>query len=358
MGRPPRAPLAGAARSPAPLLERTEAMASSLPALLVAARRIAATVAVGTHGRRRAGPGEAFWQFRRYQAGDSPAQVDWRRSARGDPLFVREFEWEAAQSVWIGVDGSGSMAYSSHRDLPPKAQRARELALALAVLLIRGGERVALAGHDSRPAQGRAALLRMATTLERSGTTTLERSGTTTLERSGTTTLERSGATTLERSGATTLERSGATTLERSVPDSAPDPWTAPISRHGRMVLFSDLLEPVEDLRKALRRMTANGIGGQLVQVLDPAEETLPFDGRVRFAGLEGEADVLIDRAEDVRKQYQRRLTAHRDAVAALARRAGWGFTLHHTDQPPQTALLSLYQTLSESQPLREATAW
>ncbi len=48
------------------LRQRAEALAATLPPLLVAAERVAATVAQGVHGRRRAGMGESFWQFRRY----------------------------------------------------------------------------------------------------------------------------------------------------------------------------------------------------------------------------------------------------------------------------------------------------
>ncbi|GEO81922.1 DUF58 domain-containing protein [Pararhodospirillum oryzae] len=297
-----------------PRLDRAEAMAAPLPPLLVAAERIAASVALGTHGRRRPGPGEDFWQFRRYQPGDAPSAIDWRRSARADPVFVREREWEAAQAVWIACDRSASMAYASGRALPWKSTRAMELALALASLLVRGGERIALAGQDTLPAQGRAAVVRMALAFGRDGP-------------------------------------------ER--PDARPGAaWEAPVSRHGRLVVFGDFLDPIEDVRAGLRRMASAGVGGHLVQILDPAEETLPFDGRVRFDGLEGEPPVLVDRVEAVQVRYRRRLAAHREAVAALARRAGWGFLVHHTDQPPRLALLALYRALSETPPPRAPGPW
>jgi uncharacterized protein (DUF58 family) len=262
----------------------------------VAAERVAAAVAHGVHGRRRSGPGEAFWQFRRYGDGDTPGAIDWRRSAKSDPLYVREYEWEAAQTVWLHCDLSPSMDYASNRNLPSKKLRAMELTLALASLLVRGGERIALAGVDTRPGQGRAALTRMALALERG---------------------------------------------------EVGSPWTLPAARHARLVIIGDLLDPLEDLRGGLRRLVSQGIRGHFLQVLDPAEETLPFEGRIRFDGLEGEAPVLANRAEDLRGRYQRRLKAHRDSLASLARRAGWDFSLHHTDQPPRTALLALHQALS-----------
>ena len=135
------------------LLSRGEALAAALPPLLVAAERVAATVSQGVHGRRRVGEGETFWQFRRYQPGDPAQRIDWRQSAKSDRVYVRENEWEAAQSVWLWRDGSASMRWRVARDRPTKLERADLLLLALAALLVRGGEHVALLGE--RPAVAR-----------------------------------------------------------------------------------------------------------------------------------------------------------------------------------------------------------
>ena len=85
-------------------------LAATMPRLILEARRVAATVIHGLHGRRRAGPGENFWQYRRFVSGEPASRVDWRRSARDDHLYVREQEWEAAHTVWIWPDRSPSMA--------------------------------------------------------------------------------------------------------------------------------------------------------------------------------------------------------------------------------------------------------
>ena len=87
-------------------------LAASMPRMILEARRVAATVIHGLHGRRRAGPGENFWQYRRFVSGEPAARVDWRRSARDDHLYVRELEWEAAHTVWIWPDRSPSMAFA------------------------------------------------------------------------------------------------------------------------------------------------------------------------------------------------------------------------------------------------------
>ncbi len=284
----------------AALQHRAEQLAARLPPLLVAAERVATTVAQGVHGRRRVGTGETFWQFRQYQPGDPVPRIDWRESAKSMRLYIRETEWEAAQSVWLWRDSSASMEYASAASVPTKRARADLLLLALAALLIRGGERVALLGTGLAPANGRALLGRLALSLER--------------------------------------------------PTPGADlPAFEPLPRYGQVVLIGDLLAPLEQIQALVGRFAASGLRGHLLQVLDPAEETLPFAGRVRFEGLEQEGSLLISRVETVREDYARKLAEHRAGLAAIARATGWSFGTHRTDRPPHTALLALYGTLAEA---------
>ncbi len=281
------------------LQHRAEQLAARLPPLLVEAERVATTVAQGVHGRRRVGTGETFWQFRQYQPGDPVPRIDWRESAKSMRLYVRETEWEAAQSVWLWRDGSASMDYASRPELPTKRARVDLLLLALAALLIRGGERVALLGTGVPPASGRAVLSRLALSLGR--------------------------------------------------PAAPADlPAFEPLPRYGQVVLIGDLLAPLDAVQALVGRFAAAGLRGHLLQVLDPAEETLPFAGRVRFEGLEQEASLVISRVETVREEYMQKLARHREGLAAIARATGWSFGTHRTDRPPHTALLALYGTLAE----------
>lgn len=282
------------------LLNRAEAVAARLPPLLVAADHVAAAVAIGIHGRRRAGPGDTFWQFRPYRVGDPASKVDWRRSAKTERLFVREREWEAAQTVWLWRDGSPSMDYRSKKNLQSKRERADVLLLALALLLIRAGERVALLGGFEGPTTSRAGIERMATTLAE-----------------------------------VRPEIRGLPPAEGTV-------------RHARLVMFGDFLDPIEDLESRLRAHAGRGVDGHLVQIFDPAEETLPFSGRVRFEGPESEGDTLIERADVLRGAYSEKLKAHRASLAAICGRLGYTFEIHHTDQPASAAMLPLFTALSE----------
>lgn len=280
--------------------QRAEQLVAHLPPLLVEAERVAAIVAQGVHGRRRVGPGETFWQYRRYQQGDAATMIDWRASAKSTRLYVRENEWEAAESVWLWADASASMGFQSRLSQTSKRDRARLLLMALAVLLVRGDENIALLNVDRRPRTGSAALTRFATRLIRDG---------------------------------------------EEEPVSLPRLDILP--RHAQLVLIGDFLEPLESLDAMVKHFAGLGITGHMVQVLDPAEETLPYAGRVLFDGLEREGTMLASRAEALRNDYIRRLAAHRDHLSILTRRAGWSFTVHHTDKPPQTALLPLYIDLS-----------
>ena len=273
-----------------------ETLAARLPPLLVAAERVASTVAQGVHGRRRVGTGDSFWQFRPFVTGDTGARIDWKQSAKSDRTYVRDMEWEAAQTVCLWRDASPSMAWRSARALPDKRDRADLLLLALASLLFRAGERVRLIGVEGRVFAGRGAM----------------------------------------------------DGLERALPlDAAGVPPPAALPRHAAAVLLGDFLGPLEEIATAVRRLAEVPVRGHLVMVLDPAELALPYDGRVRFHGLEGEADAVIPRVEGVREAYAGALARQQDGLRAICEAAGFGFGVHRTDDPPEAALLALWMALS-----------
>jgi uncharacterized protein (DUF58 family) len=294
----------------APSFPSAERAASRLPPLLLAAQRVAATVTQGSHGRRRPGPGETFWQFRPYTPGDSLRSIDWRQSAKSDQPQVRDREWMAAQTVGLWADSRPGMHWRSHRDLPTKAERAALLALALAVLLARGGERLGLL-----------------TSAETANESAFSFSA---------------GPWWSGHHAASRLaEQMARTTSEGEAIGALPAGATA--------VLFSDCLDPPDDLRQALGSLSQRGAKGHLVQVLDPAEESFPYHGRMEFTAADGDQGVdpwLVPRAEDIRTAYLDRLRLHRSEIQALAQRQGWSFTVHYTDQPPHMALLALYHRL------------
>ncbi|MGV8998167.1 MAG: DUF58 domain-containing protein [Parvibaculaceae bacterium] len=284
---------------------QADTLAEAMPPLVTEAERIANTVAQGVHGRRRTGTGESFWQYRRFREGDTASSVDWRHSARSRHLFVRETEVEAAETVWLWRDGSPSMDYVSEGATQTKKDRATVLTLALASLLVQGGESVAVLGGDFPPSGGRTAYRRIA-----------------------------------HRLIDDPEESNRALAL-----DSLPPPAQMP--RYAQIVLISDFLSEPEDIIARIRGYAADGIRGHLIQVLDPAEEDLPFTGRTEFVGIEENLHLMIGRAERLRTRYHERLASHRDQLMTAAQRLNFTFATHRTDRPPHTALLALYGALS-----------
>jgi uncharacterized protein (DUF58 family) len=277
---------------------QAEKLAAALPPLLIDAERVAHSVYQGMHGRKRAGIGESFWQFRRYEAGDTVARIDWRQSARTDKVFVREREWEAAQTACLWADMSGSMRYASRKDLPTKADRAQVLMLALASLCLRGGENVCWLSGEAEVVRGKEALRRLALRLE---------------------------------------------LAEASMVDLLPP---AVLPRHSHAVLCSDFLMPPEQLAEALRRYSARKIGGVLLHILDPIEESFMVEGRVDVRGCEGEVALLLPDAAAIRHAYAERMAEHKARLGHLARSAGWTYLSHVTDASPQVGLQKLYSLM------------
>ncbi len=273
------------------MLRPAERLAAPLPPLLVAAERVAHTVAQGVHGRRRTGEGESFWQFRPYQVGDTLNRIDWRQSAKGDRVHVRETEWEAAQSVFLWCDASASMRWKSRFAAHEKHERAQVLTLALASLLLRGGEHVRLPNTPRIYTHPRM------------------------------------------------LED-----LAQTLGDTPP---VFAVPRHASVVLIGDFLSPIATWRDTLAHFAALSVRGHLVQVLDPAEVTLPYHGHVQFSDPENEGTHNVPRADALRPAYAEALAAHQDALRNMTRVMGWSFATHQTDHPPEAALLALYMAMA-----------
>ncbi len=281
------------------LRARAEDLAAPLPPLLAAADHLASSVLLGEHGRRRSGLGDEFWQYRAARPGDEARMVDWRRSGRSDTHFVREKEWQAAQCIVLWVDPGQSMQFASSRNLPTKAHAARVLALALASLLIRGGERVGMADLSLPPRSGELQLMRLADTLS-----------------------------------------------DDSNPEDYARPEVRGLPAHAQAVFLSDFLGDVAPVERAIAKAADRGVEGALVQVLDPQEEAFPFEGRTIFHSVAGSLDFETRKARDLRDRYLDRLAERKAALQTLARVTGWQYSTYHTDHSASAALLWLYQAI------------
>jgi uncharacterized protein (DUF58 family) len=292
-------------RSPADLRAATlrsgaQTASGHLPALILSAERLAAMIAPGAHGLRRSGPGEDFWQYRPASQGDSARSIDWRRSARSDAQFVRDREAQTAQAVGMWISAGQGMGYAGAPDRPAKADRAHLLALALAMVLLRGGEKVGLLGQPARA--GRVQTDRLAQQI--------------------------------------------AATVLKGGDDDAPSPDM--LRPNQRLVILSDFLGDPAWVDALLSRASGMGVTGVLMQVLDPDEEVFPWSGAVLFRSLSGAIRHDSRDAGGLRDAYLGRLSERRDWLRRRATGAGWQFGHHSTGSSPATALSWLYQVLAD----------
>ncbi len=286
-------------------------LSARLPGLIDAARNVAQTVRHGVHGRRKAGSGETFWQFRPFVSGEPSSRVDWRRSAREERAFVREREWESAHTVWIWFDRSASMRFGSSLAASTKIDRAAVIALAFADLCVLSGERAGFLGL-TRPLANQGVIESFAEAI--------------------------------------------ATNERLRGPSEASLPAAAPASARSLVLLVGDFLGEPGEIEHALRAIAADGAVGEIVTVVDPIEESYPFSGHVEFLHPAGTMRLVAPRAQNLRDAYLARLAAHRDALKQICARLGWGLTLHRTDASAAEVLLALRMRLLA--PEIGAAAW
>lgn len=278
-------------------LQAAASLAADLPGLLLEAEKVAHTFMRGVHGRRRTGQGETFWQFRPYQQGDSSRDIDWRQSGKRDDTFTRQLEWEASQTVWMYRDASASMDYRSSGRLRTKREYAELLLLSLSMIILSGGEQVGLLGTDLRPQTHDRAIEKIFEYLPRQ----------------------------------TAMAETGR-----------------PVSAGGQVILIGDFYMPPEQLAAFCGNLAQRRVSGLLVQLCDPAEETLPFRGRVIFEDAEAPGRThTIGEVDAVRARYLERFQAHRAALSAAAAACGWHFAAVRTDEKPDAVLTRLHDVLS-----------
>ncbi|WP_288348613.1 DUF58 domain-containing protein [uncultured Thalassospira sp.] len=281
------------------------ALAARLPQLIDESRRTAISLRSGLHGNRKVGPGSDFWQFRPYVPGDPTNQIDWRRSARSDHTFIRQTEWQASHNYWIWPVLSPSMYWSSSDKVPSKAERTLIISIALADLLIRNGETV------------------------------------------GTFDGERTRITSAEH-----LEKLAHAML--ATPHSiAEQGGTIHAGRKHSILLLGDFLEFSDQGEKAgnvIRRLGQYQNDGALVQILDPAEISPPFRGRINLFDTEDQMIYRSERFEDIADGFRQRAQKWRASVRDAARHNDWLYDRHVTSESASPTLLALYQHLSERQ--------
>ena len=269
-------------------------LSAFFPGISLTVKRVSGNPDLGRHPRHRSGIGEMFWNFRPYVPGDPIKAIDWRRSGKQETPAVQQKEGQIIQSVYLWRDRSGSMDYRSRDRLQTKRQRAELLLLTLSILLERGKEKIFI----------------------------------------------------LE-----TLQSASSQTLSYYLPSQRTDRESLPLvvlPRNSVVIAFSDFLDTFETFERALARYCHHAVSGHVIQILDPAEETFPFQGYLEIREPESQESYLIERAEEARQTYIEKMKTYQDRLRSAAHRFGWTFMTHRTDQAPREALVSLCRTLSD----------
>lgn len=285
-------PIHKPAQKPRTFRLQAEKAVSGFPALMIATQKAAENVLHGERAQRKAGPGEKFWQFREYTETDRPQDIDWRRSARTERVYIRQKERQTPQTVLLWCGGGAGMEFRSSGALQAKAEAAKILTLGLAILITRAGEQAGLLGGE-RPGRSEAALERIGQALCAPG----------------------------------------------ELPEDLPDFYTPAGPQKSALIQTGDFLDPPEEIEKTFRGISERTQGGFVIQVLDPAEIELPYNGRALFETPGGAHRTLIDNVVSIRSAYRERMNAHIEALRNLSTQCGWKYFLHRTDQPVEDIL-------------------
>ncbi len=279
-----------------------QSLAQTMPQLALDAQRISASAAAGIHGRRRVGQGTSFWQYREHGAGEAATRIDWRRSARDTQLYVREREWEAATSMWLWVDRSPSMAFMSKFAKHSKLEHAVVITLALADMLVRGGERTGL--HGLTPPQASRKI----------------------------------------------IERLGeALVLDERSETQSDMPHSKPIGGREEIILVGDFITDLDSIKQNIAALAAQGGRGHLILIRDPVEDIFPFSGETEFEDVQGGVRMHIGDAAGFATKYKNRISAHTQGVQMIAESYGWTLTQHSTDRPASEPVFALMTLLREA---------
>ena len=270
-----------------------EALDATLPAIMMDARRAASGIVMGEHGRRRAGVGDAFWQYREWSNGESIRQVDWRRSAKSDKLFIRERERQNPALLQIWCDQRPSMNWTSDPKIPTKAQRGLIIGLALAIATRAGGERVHALGLNT-PLNNEIQFARL-------------------------------------------LVEAG---------QKLPLQYQA-----GQVLLISDGLELPEIWAQRVQHITSARAQLIVLLIADRAELEFPFQGRIAFSTSPTETPLILGRAQSARSDYMDAYRQHMIAVRHAIQSAGGEVFDHCTRDPPIAIMLNLAAALDGAAP-------
>jgi uncharacterized protein (DUF58 family) len=142
-----------------------------------------------------------------------------------------------------------------------------------------------------------------------------------------------------------------ANAIVHDVTERASLPPSFAPSALAEIVVLSDFWSPIAEVRSTLSQLSATGAQGHIVQIVDPAEETFPYSGRVEFVEPEGGGEITVGRAEAWKSEYEARIARHRAEIRTETDRLGWSFAIHRTDHPATALMLALHARMGAPPP-------
>lgn len=278
-----------------------EMAVAGIPSLMIEADKIANSIHHGEHARRKSGTGVNFWQFRDYESGDRPQDIDWRQSGKTDHIYIRQKEMMVTRKTYLWCASYKGMDFTSQKNLRSKHETAQILTLAIAIAMTRAGEQVGYFGDLK----------------------------------------------TGHNDGA--IRHIGAM-LAGAAPDELPPVHDFILPRNASFVAVGDFLISPDALEETIKSMAGRGANGLIVQVLDPAEIEFSFQGRIQFEGVSAQDKEIIDHIPSVRDEYQVRINTHIARIEEICARYGWHYCLHRTDTPPQDTMQNLWHILQRDE--------
>lgn len=273
----------------------------SLPALMLKSERIANNILHGEHGKRRAGAGDEFWQFREYHQSDRPSDIDWRQSAKGDHVYTKQKEWHVTRKIFFWCAGGETMNFSSDKAILKKQESAQILCLSLALLFHKSHEQIGIYGQ-TRTGRSEKALESIAQHLF----------------------------------------------TRNSTNEELPKTHSLTHPQHAIFIGVGDFLSPIEDIERHFAELGKQTQNALIIQTIDLAELELSYTGRVRFnkTNIDATNSAVINNVKSVREAYKQRINAHIASVKSLCAENNWHYVLHRTDQDITDTLKSIWEAV------------
>ncbi len=266
------------------LRDEAQSNICDLPALMIEAEKISGAIEHGLHSQRKSGAGEKFWQFREYHQSDRPQDIDWRQSAKTDTIFTKQKEWQTTRRTYLWCASCASMGFSSGKNLYTKQESAQIISLCLALLLRKSDEQVGIFGD-----------IKTGKSEDR---------------------MQKIGALLL-------ADNSSAKSV------ALPNSLDFALPSHSSLIATGDFLSPIEEIKDSFSAIASSAQNALIIQVIDPAEMDLSYQGRVKFIG---DGEIIINNVKGVRAAYKKRINAHINQVKLLCEENGWPYILHRTD--------------------------